>query len=121
MTPSLKPQPANHSTPDIESLKTIWQAIRQQLESRKTSLYDELKHYPTPIARCDEHFTHLMEKRARVFQTVSRMEALSHDDLTASDYVALIEEFIASPVDTGDPTEQAIRLRSKAQLAELYH
>lgn len=118
MTLSPKTLTINPTASDLETLKVIWQDIRQHLAQRKEQLYGELKHYPTPIARCDEHFTHLIEQRARVFQAMSRMDMTSHGNLTADDYVALIQEFIASPIDVSDATEQAIRRRSQMQLAE---
>jgi chorismate mutase len=36
------------------------------LERRIAALSAEIRHYPTPIARCDEQLTQLLEERARL-------------------------------------------------------
>ena len=38
--------------------------MRADLERRIAQLNDEIRHYPTPIARCDEQLTALLEERA---------------------------------------------------------
>ncbi len=48
-------------------------ASRQQLEARLAELIDEIRHYPTPIARCDVQLTELLERRAQV---LAELEAL---------------------------------------------
>ena len=42
------------------------------LEQRLAELSREIRDYPTPIARCDEQLTALLEERARLLQ---RLEA----------------------------------------------
>jgi hypothetical protein len=37
-----------------------------ELERRLAELSAEIRHYPTPIARCDEQLTALLEERARL-------------------------------------------------------
>jgi hypothetical protein len=39
---------------------------RQALERRLAELSDEIRHYPTPIARCDEQLLDLLERRSQV-------------------------------------------------------
>ena len=36
------------------------------LDARIAALSDEIRRYPTPIARCDEQLTELLERRARL-------------------------------------------------------
>ncbi len=36
------------------------------LEKRIAELSEEIRHYPGPIARCDEHLPALLEERARL-------------------------------------------------------
>jgi uncharacterized small protein (DUF1192 family) len=36
------------------------------LEKRIAEISDEIRHYPGPIARCDEHLAALLEERARL-------------------------------------------------------
>ena len=40
--------------------------MTQDLERRIAELSDEIRHYPTPIARCDEQLTALIEERTRL-------------------------------------------------------
>lgn len=47
--------------------------MRAEFEMRIALLSDEIRHYPTPIARCDEQLTQLLEERARL---VARLQAL---------------------------------------------
>jgi len=42
------------------------------LESRIAALSDEIRGYPTPIARCDEQLTALIEERSRLLDERSR-------------------------------------------------
>lgn len=47
--------------------------MRNELTRRIDALSAEIRHYPTPIARCDEQLTQLLEERARL---LARLEAL---------------------------------------------
>ena len=54
------------------------------LKERLAQLNEEIRHYPGPIARCDEHLPALLEERARIMAQLGREpcppEALwSHD------------------------------------------
>jgi len=40
---------------------------RLELERRLEAVCDEIRRYPTPIARCDEQLTALIEERSRLF------------------------------------------------------
>jgi chorismate mutase len=45
-----------------------------ELHARLEALSLEIRHYPTPIARCDEQLTQLLEERARL---LARLQALA--------------------------------------------
>ncbi|OGA07922.1 MAG: hypothetical protein A3D95_03030 [Betaproteobacteria bacterium RIFCSPHIGHO2_12_FULL_69_13] len=47
--------------------------MRIGLERRISELSREIRHYPTPIARCDEQLAALLEERSRL---MSRLAAL---------------------------------------------
>ncbi len=47
---------------------------RRELEARLAELSDEIRHYPTPIARCDVQLTELLERRARVVAQLAHLE-----------------------------------------------
>ena len=50
--------------------------MRAELEMRIAVLSNEIRHYPTPIARCDEQLTQLLDERARL---LARLEALGEN------------------------------------------
>ena len=43
-----------------------------ELDATIESLSDEIRRYPTPIARCDEQLTELLERRARLLAEKGR-------------------------------------------------
>jgi len=45
--------------------------MRSHLEQRLQALSDEVRYYPTPIARCDEQLTALLETRADVARVLA--------------------------------------------------
>jgi len=46
---------------------------RKALEERLSAICEEIRHYPTPIARCDLHLPALIEERTAL---MARLEAL---------------------------------------------
>jgi hypothetical protein len=48
-------------------------AARYGLEQRLAELSREVRGYPTPIARCDQHLSALLEARARVLADLERL------------------------------------------------
>jgi hypothetical protein len=49
--------------------------MRPELERRIAALNDEIRHYPTPIARCDLHLPALIEERADLLGRLRRLAA----------------------------------------------
>jgi hypothetical protein len=47
------------------------------LDEQFAKLSDEIRRYPTPIARCDEQLTELLERRACLFAEKERVAARS--------------------------------------------
>jgi hypothetical protein len=45
------------------------------LDASIAKLSDEIRRYPTPIARCDEQLTELLERRARLLAEKERAAA----------------------------------------------
>ena len=102
-----------------ESLESLWNEVRDYLKRRGILLNEEVRNYPTPIARCDEQLTDLLERRARAKNDTHRMDALAGQALSHRDYVALITEFIEAPSYSRDETENSFKARLTAQLREL--
>ena len=46
--------------------------MTNDLERRIAALSEELRHYPTPIARCDEQLSALLEQRAHLVEELKR-------------------------------------------------
>jgi len=46
--------------------------MKAQLEKRIAELNAEIRHYPTPIARCDEQLTGLIEERSRLLNELNK-------------------------------------------------
>ena len=46
--------------------------MQNELERRLAALSHEIRCYPTPIARCDEQLTDLLEKRAQLIEQLKR-------------------------------------------------
>ena len=47
---------------------------RQSLEQRLAELSEEIRHYPTPIARCDEQLLDLLERRSQVLAELKSVD-----------------------------------------------
>jgi hypothetical protein len=54
------------------------------VEERIAELSDQIRNYPTPIARCDEQLTALIEQRAKLFLQLEK-ECCSPDALWTHD------------------------------------
>jgi len=50
-------------------------ATLAELRRRLEALSLEIRHYPTPIARCDEQLTGLIEARAKVLAELETLES----------------------------------------------
>ena len=48
--------------------------MRQELQRRIAELSEEIRHYPTPIARCDLHLPALIEERAALMAKLKSLD-----------------------------------------------
>jgi hypothetical protein len=55
------------------------------LGRRIDELSEEIRHYPTPIARCDEQLTALIEERSRLLHELSKPSGCTPDAVWAND------------------------------------
>jgi len=51
--------------------------VKDQIELRIDGLSREIRDYPTPIARCDEQLTHLLEERAGLISQLRDLQEKS--------------------------------------------
>jgi hypothetical protein len=83
-----------HDAPprDVPFQAEAWHALRGQVAARFRALNNEIRHYPSPIARCDEQLTHLIEKRDRVRALQERMAAAERSGPDAARLRDILEE-----------------------------
>ena len=102
-----------------DPLFEAWQALKRYLESRSSALTEEVRHYPTPIARCDEQLTKLLEQRAHVLNQLRRMVAQDSEDRAERGPPPL--GFLLNFIDSSDPSavdkEMSIVSRLRAALS----
>jgi chorismate mutase len=94
---------------ELALLESLWKSIKDQLENERQRVYEEIKHYPTPIPACDAQFNYLLEERAKIAQELDRLKALSKVSLARRDGVKLIDEFIMSSNYIKGEVEQRMR------------
>jgi hypothetical protein len=74
---------------DEELLDPLCRALRTYLERQVDLLNEQVRHYPGPIARCDDQLTGLLEQRSAALAQLARLEALGERDPTRADGLAL--------------------------------
>src|SRR5215470_5708381 len=100
-----------------DEVEDAWVELRCCLESRSLELHDELRTYPTPIARCDEQLTRLIEQRDAAFRR-SRLAAdldASRASIAGEEWMARLRRFALS-VDADDEAVLAARARLVAAM-----
>jgi len=53
-----------------DRVDAAWTALRDCLAARSRELHDEVRSYPTPIARCDLHLPGLLEQRRQITEAL---------------------------------------------------
>ena len=79
---------------DSELIESLCRVVREYLERRVELLNEEVRRYPTPIARCDDQLTGLLEQRAGALAQLQRLGSLGDQDLARADGIALVGELI---------------------------
>ena len=96
---------------------SAWSALAQWLDRRGRELREEVRDYPTPIARCDVQLTKLLEHRGGVLAAASAMQAF---EARAGDgpfpTCAAVEALLAAGPATDEPAEARLRERLKSSL-----
>ncbi len=59
--------------------------MRAELLQRIEQLSQEIRHYPTPIARCDEQLTGLIEERSRLLSKLKAPKGCTPEAVWAND------------------------------------
>lgn len=79
---------------DSELIESLRSALRKYLERQVELLNEEVRSYPTPIARCDDQLTGLLEQRASAAAQLQRLSSLGDQDLARTAGVGLAGELI---------------------------
>src|SRR5215467_9161879 len=95
-----------------DSVGGVWAALRHHLEARFRQCCDELRHYPTPIARCDDQLPKLIEQRDHARAELERMTGIATTATGATANAA--RRFLAATTPTDDDLEIMLRSRVKA-------
>ncbi len=67
------------SLASANSVTALRASLEAQLRHRVSELARAVRHYPTPIARCDDQLTGLLERRSRVLEARNQLQALGAD------------------------------------------
>jgi hypothetical protein len=90
--------------------------LRDHVEARFRQASDEVRGYPTPIARCDEQLPALIEQRDRA--RLERERALAVDAASRDEaaFTRALEQFLAIAGAADDEPGLALRRRLRADL-----
>jgi len=101
--------------PAFDSLASLWVELEAYLQARFRQLNLEIRHYPTPIAHCDDQLPKLIEQRDHARAELERMAGTgpASSDPHVPSIQALIRFVETAPL-TDDDVEIALRLRLQA-------
>jgi hypothetical protein len=101
----------------LDAIAAIWTELKDHVAARFRTLSEEVRRYPTPIARCDDQLPKLLEQRglARTeLERVSALEPIAPGSGEAS--IDALERFLDASPATDDVTEIELRARLKDAL-----
>jgi hypothetical protein len=104
---SLKPR-NNQPAPSVAA---AWTALRDHLVQRARDLNDEVRRYPTPIARCDDQLPKLLEQRGdamRVLRLANDVDAMALN-ATPVERLRGIARFLLASGKSDDDVGNALR------------
>ena len=74
--PSPKAHNEMNGQPELTPLESLWKSIKDHLENERRRIYEEIRHYPTPIPACDAQFNYLLVEQTRIAEELSRVKTL---------------------------------------------
>jgi hypothetical protein len=94
-----------------DPVEAAWAALRSHLEIHSRELYEQVRTYPTPIARCDIQLTRAIEERDAAFRRLWRADELDvlRTQLGRDAWCAALREFVADAGLSGDQAAVAAR------------
>lgn len=121
---SLSAEHLSRASPDmvVDPVVTAWSELKIYLDRRSKELSEEVRNYPTPIARCDEQLSKLIEQRAGA---INELKLLLQAAPTCSNpldrrRLEALETYLMRPrAFPDDEIETALRARLRAALSAL--
>jgi hypothetical protein len=79
----------------VDEIDNVWLALRNRLEVRSRELQQEVRTYPTPIARCDEQLTKVIAERDTAFRQLrlARNLDITRSAVARDEWLARLREF----------------------------
>jgi len=68
MRPAVESLPKKVAPDALAAVIAAWSELKSCLERQSAALYEEVRNYPTPIARCDDQLPLLIEQRSRAME-----------------------------------------------------
>ena len=96
-----------------DAIEAAWMTLRERLEARGRELHEEVRNYPTPIARCDEQLTKAIEDRDLAFRRLRGADELDlmRERVARDRWLARLGEFVAGLEMTDDEVAAVTRER----------
>jgi len=118
MEQALERRPAGQQAASTAGVQGAWDDLRRYLESRCKDLCEEVRHYPTPIARCDVQLTKLIEQRTHALESLQRFTATEGErgPGSAPPSLAAMRGFVAGYASSDDDIEAGLVARLHAAL-----
>ena len=101
-TPGRRPA----SPPAAPAWIALWARLHAHMQARAAELNAEVRHYPGPIARCDDQLPKLLDQRGHAMSLLKRLEEAAPEgrpDATAT------RMLLAACGATDDETERKLR------------
>jgi len=101
-----------------DPIDAAWMTLRARLEARGRELQEEVRSYPTPIARCDEQLTKAIEDRDGVFRCLRSADELDRMRRTVARdaWLARLRAFVTQLDVAADEAGLTVRRRLLALL-----
>jgi hypothetical protein len=114
----------SRTSPDVvrDPVVAAWSELKTLLDRRSKELIEEVRNYPTPIARCDEQLTKLIEQRAAAIDQLKLVTqaAPARSNQAERRRLAALEAYLLRPrAFPDDEIETALRARLSAALSGL--
>lgn len=96
------------TAPALPAWMQLWTRLHQHIQARAAELNAEVRHYPGPIARCDDQLPKLLDQRAHAMALLQRLNEAAPGgmpDATAT------RQVLAQCAVGDDDTERTLRLQ----------